>query len=64
MPDERKPYRIWPELAPFRKNGTPVVGTMGSTFRRVVIMDAEDFKRLVRENPDLATAKFEIAEYA
>ena len=56
-------YCIWPETMPFRKNGTPVVGTMGSGFRSVVIMEAETFKRLMREHPSLATAQFEVAEY-
>lgn len=56
------PYRIWPESMPFRRNGTPVVGNMGSSVRRVVIMDAETFKRLVSETPALATARFEVAD--
>ncbi|HET8777959.1 MAG TPA: hypothetical protein VFN76_09900 [Candidatus Limnocylindria bacterium] len=56
----RAPYTMWSMAAPFRKNGTPVVGTMGSSIRSVVIMEAETFKRLVAENHDLETAEFRV----
>ena len=60
---ERAPYRLWPADMPFRRDGTPVVGNMGSSVRSVVIMETETFQRLVAENPGLATAQFEVAQY-
>ena len=63
MSETPKPYRIWPEHMPFRRNGTPVVGNMGSGYRAVVIMERETFKRLIDEHPSLATAQFEVAQY-
>lgn len=56
------PYRCWALEAPFTKTGWPVVGTFGATSRQVVIFDAETFKRLIAENPALATVQFEIGQ--
>lgn len=58
-----KPFRIWPEHCAFRKNGTPVVGTMGSTIRQVIIIDTATWKRMVGEIPGMATAQFEVPNY-
>jgi hypothetical protein len=55
-------YTIWATLAPFRKNGTPVIGNMGSTVKDVVVMESETFRRLVREHPSLATAEFSVCD--
>lgn len=60
---ETQPYRLWSLDAPFRKNGTPVIGTMGSSVRRVVVMEAATFQRMVKEYPALATARFEVGSY-
>ena len=60
--DDRAPYRMWKAWCPFNRNGFPVVGNFGSSGRTVVILDADTFSRLVRENPNLATARFELGE--
>lgn len=58
-----RPIRIWNMGCPFRKNGTPVMGNMGSSIRSVVVMTAEEFKRLIAENPALNTVQFEIGTF-
>jgi hypothetical protein len=61
--DPREPYVMWTMSCPFGKNGFPVVGNFGSRVRQVVIMDAATFTRLVAENPNLATAQFNLGQY-
>lgn len=48
---------------PFRKDGTPVVGTMGREIKSVVIMTRETWLKLCKEIPQLGTTKFEIGEW-
>lgn len=55
-----KPYRIWTLLCPFRKDGWPVLGTMGRSIEGVVIFKADEWKRLMQDHPSLATAQFEV----
>ena len=57
-------YRFWIETMPFRKNGTPVVGTMGGQIRTVIVMEAETFQRMIREHPSLQAASFETPDGA
>jgi hypothetical protein len=57
-----EPYRIYPIDMPFAKTGWPVAGNFGARARRVVVMDAITFQRMVKEHPSLATARFEVAE--
>lgn len=59
---KRKPYRVYFASTPFRKNGTPVVGASGSSVRRVVIIDGEEFTRLMTDFPALKDVKFEALE--
>lgn len=54
-----KPYRIWFATTPFRRNGTPVVGSSGSSLRRVGIIDGDEFSRLLTDFPALKDVKFE-----
>ena len=60
--DPPSAYRIWSLACPFRKNGTPVLGTFGRTIESVVLMRHSTFKRLIAEHPTLATAQFEVGE--
>jgi hypothetical protein len=57
------PRTMWVMHCPFRKNGSPVVGTMGSTVRTVVIFDIDEWKRLCEEVPHLATTHFRVGSY-
>lgn len=57
------PPRIWSMAMPFRKDGTPVVGTMGREIKSVVIMTRETWLKLCKEIPQLGTTKFEIGEW-
>jgi hypothetical protein len=59
---KRKPYRVYFASTPFRKEGTPVVGSAGSTVRRVVIIEGEEFHRLMTDFPALKDVKFEALE--
>lgn len=62
MSEERKPYTIWAGTTTFRKNGTPVLGTLGVRANRVVVMSRETFLRLVKENRDMDTAQFNLCD--
>lgn len=61
--EQKKPYRVWSIEAPFRSDGSPVVGTFGKSIRPVVIMESDTFKRLVKEHSSLATAHFEVGSF-
>lgn len=61
--DTRQPYPVFSLMGPARKDGVPVMGNFGARPEHWVIMTAETFKRLVRENQNLATARFEVATY-
>jgi hypothetical protein len=58
------PYRMWVATTTFRKDGMPVLGTMGSTHKRVVVIEVETFQRMLREHPTLKadTTIFELAD--
>lgn len=60
MSAEREPYTVWSMFAPFRKDGAPVMGSFGQSVRSVVVMEAETFRRLIREHPELQTAVFRV----
>ena len=62
MSAEREPYTVWATAAPFRKNGTPIVGNVGSSIESVVIMKADTFKRLVNE-PGLAQVEWRLGTF-
>jgi hypothetical protein len=53
-----QPYTIWAGTTTFAKDGAPVLGSSGASMQRVIVMDVPTFKRLVKEHPSLATAKF------
>lgn len=56
-------FRIWALHCPFRKNGTPVLGTFGGSIRGVVIFEMETWNRLCKEIPQLQTTEFEVGHY-
>jgi hypothetical protein len=53
---------MWILECPFRKDGSPVLGTMGSSVRRVVVFEAETFKQLLEDHPTLKVQKFRVGE--
>jgi hypothetical protein len=57
-----EPYTIWSVETTFRKDGTPVMGTMGASWKSVIVMDAETFKRLCKE-PGLAHVQWRVGTY-
>lgn len=56
------PYRVWQGVTTFRKNGTPVLGSVGASAARVIVMTADTFKRFMREHPDAADIKIELGD--
>lgn len=60
---EKPKYRIWAAHCPFRKSGTPVLGTMGSTIRGVVVFEMETWTRLCQDVPQLQTTLFEVGTF-
>ena len=63
MTDQVKADRIWAMPCPFRKTGSPVLGSFGFTTRDVVILPMETWTRLCREIPALGTRAFEVGTY-
>lgn len=55
-----KPIRIWAFHCPFRKNGSPVLGSFGATVRPVVILPMETWTKLCRDIPALGATQFEV----
>ena len=51
---------IWVLECPFRKDGSPVLGTFGATVRRVVVVEAEEWRRLCELHPALLTQSFRV----
>lgn len=62
-PDPKPTYRIWALSCPFKKDGTPSLGTFGTTIRGVVIFDIATWKRLCADVPQLQTTMFEVGQY-
>ena len=56
-------YRIWVMHCPFRKTGTPVLGTFGAQIEPVVIFKMATWKRLCQDIPALQTTMFEVGSY-
>ena len=57
------PLTMWVMECPFSKHGTPVVGNMGRTIRRVVVMEAETFKAMLAAHPSLKTQEFKVGTF-
>jgi hypothetical protein len=49
---------------PFRKSGSPVLGTMGSSIQPVVVMTTETWTRLCADVPQLQTTMFEVGAWS
>lgn len=58
-----KPLRIWVMHCPFRKTGSPVLGTFGASIEGVVIVKMEDWEKLCEDVPQLKTTQFEVGSY-
>lgn len=52
--------RIWVQHCPFRKTGSPVLGTCGATIQPVVIMKLDTWTRLCQSIPELSATQFEV----
>lgn len=61
MSDEKR--RIWVMHCPFRKNGTPVLGSFGATTQPVVIFQMATWKKLCEDVPQLQTTQFEVGSF-
>lgn len=61
MTDETKPVRVWVAATTFRKDGTPILGSLGASADDVAVMTLDDFKRLCAL-PGNATTQFEIGD--
>jgi hypothetical protein len=57
---DHAPLRIWALHCPFRRNGSPVLGSFGSTEQPVVIMTADTWTRLCLEIPELGQRQFSV----
>jgi len=57
---ETKPIRMWVMECPFRKTGSPVLGTFGARSQNVVIFTLESWKRLCQVVPQLQTTMFDV----
>lgn len=60
---EKPKYRIWAAHCPFRKSGSPVLGTMGSRIEEVIVIRVETWKRLCEDVPQLQTTLFEVGTF-
>jgi hypothetical protein len=57
---KNEPPRIWAQHCPFRKTGSPVLGTFGATIEPVVIMKMSTWTQLCKDVPQLQTTQFEV----
>lgn len=58
-----KPLRIWAAHCPFRKTGSPVLGTMGAIIEGVIVMRMDTWEELCRRVPALQTMQFEVGSF-
>jgi hypothetical protein len=58
-----RPIRMWVMECPFRKTGSPVLGTFGASSDHVVIFRMEAWKRLCAEVLQLQTTMFEVGSW-
>ena len=63
MPRDETPVTMWVAHCPFRKNGSPVLGTMGSRIDTVMLFTSAEWKRLCEQVPALATTQFRVGTY-
>jgi len=57
--NDTKP-RIWAAHCPFNKQGTPVLGSFGSTVRPVVVIPMATWTKLCKDIPELGAMQFEV----
>lgn len=56
-------FRMWAMHCPFRKTGSPVLGTFGAREEAVVILTLATWKALCVAVPQLQTTQFEVGRY-
>lgn len=54
------PFRMWVADCPFRKNGSPVLGSFGGHAKRIVVIEMDTWNQMCKEIPQLQTTKFEV----
>jgi hypothetical protein len=52
--------RMWAMHCPFRKTGSPVLGSFGASIEPVVIMKMSTWTQLCKDVPQLQTTQFEV----
>lgn len=57
------PYTMWVAYCPFRKNGSPVLGNLGSSIKSVVVMTTDEWRRLCANVPQLQTTTFNVGSF-
>lgn len=63
LPASVAPYTMWVAHCPFRKSGSPVLGTMGSSEQPVVVMTTAEWRRLCADVPQLQTTQFRVGSF-
>lgn len=51
---------IWVLACPFRKDGSPVLGSFGKMVRSIVIIETETWKQLCEDIPELGKVEFRV----
>lgn len=57
------PYTMWVAHCPFRRSGSPVLGTMGSSIQGVIVMTTDEWRRLCDAVPQLQTTQFRVGTF-
>lgn len=63
MTESQKLPRMWVTHCPFRKTGSPVLGTFGASTKPVVIMTMDTWNQIVKDVPALQTMQFEVGSW-
>jgi hypothetical protein len=62
-PTEQEPLTIWAVHTTFRKNGSPIMGTIGPSVAGVIVMRSETWKELCERVPALQTMEFRVGSF-
>lgn len=62
MSDEAK-IKLIVAHCPYRKNGSPVLGSFGATIKPVVLFELDEWKRLCKLVPALADMEFDVGSF-
>lgn len=55
-----KPITMWFAECPFRKTGSPVLGTTGASVRRVIVFEYDEWLRFAKLHPSIETQQFRV----